>query len=234
MLVVLALIFFVASIATTRAQDETFCGTSMLPPSPLSNQIGGMFLPSGAGVINGVPITSPSTIYTIVLFLEFGDDDTPNTDSWPKGSPPTQMMQDIIDRPGAPFSGNKYNITTYFRDMSGDKLRIVGNCYYVKTRYTLAQYRRGITQAEAAAAGHPDDFKTSFSPAVRYWATRHALEDIGRNNVCDYSAYDSWILNGAYNYREAISEPSDGVVDLIVTCWRNDGSYADPSDPNGR
>jgi M6 family metalloprotease-like protein len=175
-----------------------------------------MYMPSGNG-LNGTP--TPAIIYAIVLFLEFPDDITGGA-AWPKLTSPVGIMQDIIDgAPNAP-SGKKYNITTYFRDMSAGKLVIVGQPVYKKTRYSLAQYQLGVDAQSADDAGYPGDASIDFSDKVRYWAIKHALEELDLQNGFDFSPFDRWTINGLYNYANV----PDGRVDMIFACFRGNGS----------
>lgn len=198
------------------------CGSPPMEP-PQIPQIGGIYMPSGNG-LNGTP--TPAIIYAIVLFIEFPDD-TKASNAWPKMTAPIGMMQDVIDLAPNNFSGKKYNITTYYRDMSAGKLVIIGQPVYKQARYTLAQYAEAIKQADAVAAGYPGDAGLLCTNRVRYWAIRHALEDLDKGDAFDFSPYDRWTINGAYNYSNA----PDGQVDMIFACFRGHGEYLIDGDP---
>jgi hypothetical protein len=173
-----------------------------------------LYLPGTTGASNYID--------AFVLFIEFPDDDDTTSVTWPRNaapSGPSPMASDIIDAVPSQNSGKKYNITTYFHDQSFGKLTIIGHRYWKMTRYSLQQYRHPISVVDAGAANHPEDAGQDFSGNVRYWATRHAIEDLDAS--VDFAPFDRWIYNGEWNHAPG----ADSYVDLFIALWRSDGSF---------
>ncbi len=121
---------------------------------------------------------SPDSIHTLVLCIEFLDDSTDiggtsatglNRRAWPFNTIPRYLsstnngQSDIIDKlwGGSVLSGRKYSLTTFFREMSGGRLTLDGEAFYVRTPYPASFYTRDsafpITYSEALNAGHLED-----------------------------------------------------------------------------
>lgn len=155
----------------------------------------------------GIVLPSKGTINALVVFIDFEDetDDISNV-NWPRGEGPIgigpRWMGQFIDLTPDQQSGQKFNITTYFRDMSFGQLSIIGYPIYRRARRTLAAYR-----------GDP---RTATN--IPYWATREVLMSLTAQDVGGWSRFDTITTNRYYQQRIG----PDGVIDLIIVCFRSD------------
>jgi hypothetical protein len=156
----------------------------------------------------GVAVTPKGVLKVLVVFIDFSDDYQGNSvDSakWPIGIGPN-FMNDYIDMDTSVKSGKKFNLTTYFRDMSFDSLRVVGHPYY--------------RQAPRSHASYVSDSITKNN--VAYYAIKDVLQSLDSSTI-NYADYDNWkmrSLNGTpTNYQHSLG--SDGKVDFVFICFRN-------------
>jgi hypothetical protein len=147
------------------------------PPVP---QKGGSYFPS-RGVVKA-----------LAIFVQFADDQTnPTAEAWPVDTGPA-YLHSVIDSSLA-VQSNKGNLTHYFRVMSFNQLKIIGDAVWVKTKHPK-QYYLDKNQ-------HFGDINKEILQAL--------------DESVDYRQYDHWTF-GVNRHK---AEP-DGVIDLIFIVYR--------------
>lgn len=230
------LALFVLLLCSTFALPEHIFGQCGTPPPTepdTSGTRGGMRIPTW----NPLNPTDTITVNCVIILVDFPDDNTdPDNPVWPAEFDPTEhpwqtnigwapnyrpphpdMMADIIDistvNP-AP-TGKKWNITTYFRDMSYGKFNLIGHVVYQQARYPFSDttYRPDkITYTTTA----------SMKSNSRYYAALHVIQDIQEridsgeiSNV--FEGTDNWNRIGNRDFLPG----EDNSIDLVVLCYRN-------------
>ncbi|MBS1913865.1 MAG: hypothetical protein JST22_17890, partial [Bacteroidetes bacterium] len=153
----------------------------------------------------GIVLPSHGTVNALVLFIDFEDEpEDINNVNWPRGSGPVGIGPAFkglfIDQTPAQQSGRKFNITTFYRDMSFGQLTIIGYPVYKRARRTKAAY-----EADSTTLSN-----------VPYWATRDVLTSLTAQDVGGWAQYDSITTNGLYSQ----SAGPDGAIDLVIVCYR--------------
>jgi M6 family metalloprotease-like protein len=126
--------------------------------------------------------------------------------------PHPKLMEDAIDAAVAGgLTGKKYNITTYFRDMSHGKLNIVGHVAYQQARYPF------YSTPSTTDTTYVDNYGGS-----RTAVATHVIEDV-RNRIAAgqltniFWGTDSWNNVSDYNHLSG----NDNFVDMVIICYRN-------------
>lgn len=208
------------------------CGTPPPAQPDTSGTRGGTRIPTW----NPINPTDTITVNCVVILVDFPDD---NTDSdnpvWPATFDPTKhpwqasigwsatnrpphpdMMADLIDlsivSPGP--TGKKWNITTYFRDMSYGKFNLIGHVVYQQARHPF------YSTTNPSDTTYVDNPTWNGSRSV---VIRHVIEDLQERidsgqvpNV--FEGTDNWNHLGSRNFLPG----EDNVVDLVIVGFRND------------
>jgi M6 family metalloprotease-like protein len=161
-------------------EQERLCGSQFSPAHtiPLSSP-GGIYLPSAG------------TIRVLLVFASFPDDETPHP-YWPAHAAPLNMRQ-FVDSDTSTRSTERFNITRYFREMSGGRLNVIGEPIWIQSLHSQQEYLNGS-----------------------YGRANWSILQESVDPLIDFSHYDHWTRTGNY----AFEATPDGVVDMIVMVWR--------------
>ncbi len=191
------------------AQDER-CGTVPDPNALfVSTQVGGYTL------------TSFGQVNALMLFIDYCDDnDDPGNGMWPTGGVGPTYMNDVIDVTPTQVSGKKYNITTYFKDMSFGQLIIYGHPVYRQAPKPLWRYQNSTKND-----GSPEPVDQSKD--VPFYTVQDVLQDL--DPTWDFSEFDRWsrVWNTETRRWDHIQAP-DGVIDLVIVNFRRWYARYDP------
>ncbi len=152
--------------------------------------------------IGGRYKTASGNLHILIIFAQFLDDNYQPTNSyWPVDSDPANM-NNWVDQTWSsnPTQGS---LTHYFNEMSGDRLKVTGECISVTTQHTRNYYignslNRGDIHEEI-------------------------LTDLDATK--DFADFDNWDYVSEFNHNDV----PDGIIDMIVFVWRN--IAADRSNP---
>ena len=150
---ILLFLFLLLSYQSSGTELLAQCGTPPPAEPDASGLRGGEELPTW----NPLNPSEQIVVNCVVVFVDFPDDNTdPNNKAWPatydpgrhpwqttvnwsaKNRPPhPDLMGDVIDISitNPTPTGKKWNITTYFRDMSYGKFNLVGHVVYQQARH---------------------------------------------------------------------------------------------------
>jgi len=166
--------------------DSMYCGSM----SSSRTQVGGASIPSFG------------TVHALVVFIDFPDDTVDVSNAvWPVGDGPS-YLNTFIDPDTSLRSGEHFNITTYYEQMSFNNLHVVGDAYYIQARHPLAWYAADTTLNES----------------IPYWAMRHVLEymDTAAEYNINFTLFDEWQTTAPYTH---VSTPND-TVEMVMCAWR--------------
>lgn len=197
-LLLAVVILFPAIHARAHAQCDDRCGTCA-PAAP----------PPNAPVISpraGRVLPARGKVNALVVFIDFEDETTDtNNANWPRGNGPVgvgpRFMGQFIDQTPEQRSGQKFNITTFYRDQSANQFTIVGYPLYRRAPRTLAAY-----EADSVTRGN-----------IPYWATREVLTGLTAQDVGGWAQFDSITTDGFYNQ----SFQPDGKIDFVIVWYRD-------------
>ena len=210
------------------------CGTPPPAEPDASGLRGGEELPTW----NPLNPSEQIVVNCVVVFVDFPDDNTdPNNKAWPatydpgrhpwqttvnwsaKNRPPhPDLMGDVIDISITnPIpTEKKWNITTYFRDMSYGKFNLVGHVVYQQARYPFSDT---TMRPDKITYSTTDSLKSRTRRSV----IKHVIADIQSridsgeiSNV--FEGMDGWNRQA---YRNHIPG-NDETINLVVVCFRND------------
>jgi hypothetical protein len=177
--------------------------------SPLFAQRERGTVPDYQTLLNAAPATSriiPSSgVFRVLwLFTEFPEDTVlANDGRWPVGKGPS-YLNTVIDSTVEQHSGVKNNITSYFRDMSNGRLEVIGTTRYIRAPKPLANYA-----SSTKLDGTPEPENQSGD--IHKFVLRDILNQLDKST--DFARFD--------NYNSAGEPQPDGIVDLVMICYRN-------------
>jgi len=155
---------------------------------PLNDQYFGYALPS--------VMTNTQYIRAMIVFVQFSDDSYVNSAiDWPLNQTPTAWMGTNIIDPSINTNSTNYNLTHYYKIMSMNNFKIIGDCYNVVTPNTRQQY---------------------VNMGYKYWDINRQILELLDEDV-EFDEYDKWNKRGAYFQEWGI----DGEVDMIIMIYRN-------------
>jgi M6 family metalloprotease-like protein len=140
----------------------------------------------------GIYLPSSGVLRVLVIFASFPDDSAAHA-SWPVRQPPL-FMQNFIDPDTTTRSTNTFNLTNYFRQMSGGKFHVIGDAIWAESPASQEVYRNSGSYGNA---------NMLLLPQVV-------------DPVVDFTPYDNWTRTANYTF---VNEP-DGIVDMIFVVWR--------------
>ena len=160
----------------------------LLNPSPEDDQYLGYALPS--------VMTNTQYIRAMIVFVQFSDDSYVNPEiNWPLNKTPTAWMGTNIIDPSIYTNSTNYNLTHYYKTMSMNNFKIIGDCYSVVTPNTRQQY---------------------VNMGYKYWDINRQIIEL-LDEYVEFDEYDKWNKIGAYSQEWGI----DGEVDMIIMIYRN-------------
>ena len=206
------------------------CGTPPPAEPDTSGTRGGFVIPTW----NPLSPAETITVNCVVILVDFPDDDTdPGNPVWPAEFDPTNhpwqtsigwspsnrpphpdLMADIIDpsivSPGP--TGKKWNITTYFRDMSYGKFNLIGHVVYQQARWPF------YSTLDTTDTTYMDDTTWSGSrDTISYHIIEDLRERIDSGEVPNvFESTDNWNRLGSRDFLPG----EDNVVDLVILCFR--------------
>jgi len=179
-LFIFILLYFSIFEKTYSQWEVDLCGT-VADPNALENKLTYYQL-------GGKEITSEGVINVPVIFVQFADE-YKTSEYWPIGQAPA-FMNSYIDTSVTQNSSNYGNITNFYKQMSMNRLRMIGKAYHFVTRLNRNQYP--------------------------YISTVHQ-EIIERlDSIINFSEFDNWRFNNFYNH----SNQPDGKVDMVMFIHR--------------
>ncbi len=141
----------------------------------------------------GIYIPSSGTRKVLLVFVSYPNDVRAHA-SWPPHQPPSNMYQ-YIDSTATQNSSNFSNLTNYFRQMSRTVYTVIGKPVWVEAPHDSLWY---WTNGYLRGAVNKDVLQYRVDPLV------------------NFAEYDNWRRTANYTF---LPEP-DGLVDMIVMCWR--------------
>ncbi len=167
---------------------ENALNEDLLNPPPEDDQYLGYALPS--------VMINTQYIRAMIVFVQFSDDAYVNPEiHWPLNQTPTAWMGTNIIDPSINTNSTNFNLTHYYKTMSLNNFKIIGDCYNVITPNTRQQYvNMGYKYCDI---------------------NRQVLELIDVN--IEFDEYDKWNKRGAYLHEWGM----DGEVDMIIMIYRN-------------
>ena len=160
-----------------------------LPSAPPPNdQYFGYALPS--------VMTNTQYLRAMIIFVQFSDDAYVNPEiNWPLNQTPTAWMGTNIIDPSINTNSTNYNLTHYYKTMSMNNFKIIGDCYNVITPNTRQQYvNMGFKRKDI---------------------NRQILQII--DSDFEFSNYDNWNKIAPFSHSWGI----DGEIDMIIMVYRN-------------
>jgi hypothetical protein len=172
-------------------------------------------LPLTAAAQSGpVPRSLPNSgrLHALVIFIDYPDDTIrPLHDFWRVGETP-QWLASCIDRTVENPSGEKVNLTSYFRAMSLGALELTGDAYYVQAPKPLWRYAQSLRND-----GTPEpEVQSRQAP---WYTQRDVLRKLAP--TIDMSRYDRWTIRDAGAGVYEIEEGPDGAIDLAIIAFRS-------------
>lgn len=182
------LILSIVAQAHGQWEEINLCGTVADPNDP-QNQMTSYQL-------GGKEITAEGILKVPVVFIQFPDEST-TSDYWPIGQEPI-FMRTFIDSTTTENSTNYGNLTNFYRQMSMNRLLLIGKPYHFITRYNRSYYGNSM------AAIHTEIIQRL-------------------DSLISFAEFDNWKYNGNYNH----SNQADGKVDMMIMIHRTfEQSYA--------
>lgn len=165
--------------------------------------------PLDRGVDRSLPIDG--RLHALVLFIDYADDTLrPKHDFWRVGEEP-QWLPSFIDATPEQSSGEKLNITSYFRAMSLGRLALTGESFYVQAPKPLDRYVRSVRNDGTA---EPEDQAES----VPGYTVRDVLRELAPR--VDMSRFDRWTIRPDPSGGMIVEEGPDGAIDLAIVGFR--------------
>lgn len=141
---------------------------------------------------NGKHITAHGNVHALFLFIQFDDDSTTSSTSWPYDTLSLpQWCNEFIDSTDLP--SGKLNLTQYFSEMSGGKFLLTGDVYQnlIRPKHDQSHYKNiGEVNYEILTS---------------------------LDSLINFAKYDNWTASKSSQFVDT----ADGIVDMVYLIYRD-------------